>query len=142
MLEDVAPPELSEPEDVDADVDSVVDVVEEDSELEELASLGEVVLVSLPPPEPYPSAYQPPPLRWKLVLEMSFEMLPSFPQDGQTEGGAALRLCNFSKTFSHSAHLNSYNGMMRPRSDAREDARSKWSVRARTQTKSRALCLL
>ena len=52
MLEDVAPPELSEAEDVDADVDSVVDVVEEDSELEELASLGEVVLVSLPPPEP------------------------------------------------------------------------------------------
>ena len=54
------------------------------------------------------------------MLEINLEMLPSLPHDGQVDGASALRLCNFSKTCSHSEHLNSYNGMIGPRAGAHE----------------------
>ncbi len=54
------------------------------------------------PPLLYPSAYQPPPLSWNELKEMSFLSCPE--QEGQVFNGVSERCCHASTTLEQNSH--------------------------------------
>lgn len=54
------------------------------------------------PPLLYPSAYQPPPLSWNELKEMSFLSFPE--QEGQVFNGVSERCCHISTTLEQDSH--------------------------------------
>ncbi len=51
---------------------------------------------------PYPSAYQPPPFKWKELVEISLCSEPSHL--GQAVNGSSVMLCQDSVIFWHASH--------------------------------------